>query len=676
LPGRFLKTFIPVITVTLFILAVFLLVIPTMQNGLMEQKRQKIRDLTQSIWHILESNEAKERSGQMTREEAQAHAVEEVSRIRYGEEEKDYFWICDLHPTMITHPYLKELVGKDVTCFRDRGGKLIFAEFIKAVSGPEGCGYVDYMWQRNDDPVRIMPKISFVKVFKPWGWIVGTGIYIDDLKAEIGAVTNRFLMATGGILLFILILHIYMLRQNLERERERLKAEEALRNANDELEGRVEERTSALTEANDALQQEIVDRCRAEDSLEESRLLLEQIFNSIKSAVFVLHIEQPGSMRIIKCNAAASAIFGYEADEMTGHPIDVLYVDEASVKVFINYTAAAVEEKGFSHLAEFNMVRKGGEVFPAEQTVTPMMDDNGKCTGWVSVIRDITDKRKAETERRKLEVQLFQAQKLESIGDLASGIAHEINTPIQYVGDNTEFLLGAFNDLDRLLQQYDRITAELKQGAGPEKVLSLIESANREADLEYLRKEIPRAITQSSEGVAKVIEVVRAMKEFSNPGILEKKLADLNRIIENTVIVARNEWKYVADMVMDLDQSLPPVPCLPGELNQVILNMIVNAARSIAEKAGSDSKQRGKITVKTCRSNGHAEIQITDTGTGIPENIRTKIFDPHFTTRKAGAGHGLAIAQSVIVEKHQGKIDFESETGKGTTFVIKLPMGN
>jgi len=664
--------------VTLFILAVFLLVIPIMQNGLMEQKREKIRDLTQSIWHILESNEAKERSGQMTREEAQAHAVEEVSRIRYGVEGKDYFWICDLHPRMIAHPYLTELVGKDVTYFRDREGKLIFAEFIKAVSGPDGCGYVDYMWQRNDNPAKIMPKISFVKVFKPWGWIVGTGIYTDDVKAEIGAATSRFLMATGGILVFIMILHVYMLRQNLERERERLKAEEALRKANDELEDRVEERTSALTEANDALQQEIIDRCRAEDSLDESRLLLEKTFDSIKSAIFVLHIEQSGSMRIIKCNAAASAIFGYEADEMIGRPIDVLYVDEASVKVFINYTAAAVEEKGFGYLAEFNMVRKGGEIFPAEQTVTPMMDDNGKCNGWVSVIRDITDKRNAETERRRLEVQLFQAQKLESIGDLASGIAHEINTPIQYVGDNTEFLLGAFNDLDRLLEQYDRIIVELKKGAGTDTILSLIESANRDADLEYLRNEIPRAIMQSSEGVAKVIEVVRAMKEFSHPGILEKKLADLNRIIENTVIIARNEWKYVADMVMDLDQSLPPVPCLPGELNQVILNMIVNAARSTAEKAGSDSKQKGKITIKTCRSNGHAEILITDTGTGIPENIRTKIFDPHFTTRKAGkvAGQGLAIAQSVIVEKHQGLIDFESETGKGTTFVIKLPMGN
>ena len=281
------------------------------------------------------------------------------------------------------------------------------------------------------------------------------------------------------------------------------------------------------------------------------------------------------------------------------------------------------------------------------------------------------------TERRILKVQLAQAQKLEAIGQLASGIAHEINTPIQYIGDNIRFLKDGFDDLITLLEKYNQLLAAVQGNAANEGITGEIVRAAAEIDLDYLATEMPRAIEQSQEGVERVIEIVRAMKEFAHPGVEEKTSVDLNRALESTLTVARNEWKYVADLQKDFDSDLPLVSCLPGELNQVILNLIVNAAHAISEVIEEGSGTKGTITVSTRKVGAEAEIRVSDTGAGIPEEIRTRIFEPFFTTKDIGkgSGQGLALAHAVIVEKHGGTIHFESETGRGTTFIIRLPMG-
>jgi signal transduction histidine kinase len=188
--------------------------------------------------------------------------------------------------------------------------------------------------------------------------------------------------------------------------------------------------------------------------------------------------------------------------------------------------------------------------------------------------------------------------------------------------------------------------------------------------------EVPQAIQQSLQGIGRVTTIVRAMKEFSHPGSEEKSDTDLNRAIETTITVARNEWKYVAEVVTDFDPALPLVRCLPGEINQVILNLIVNAAHAIADVVENNGKSKGTITIRTRSQGDRVEIRVSDTGTGIPETIRAKIFDPFFTTKGVGkgTGQGLAIAHSVIVDKHGGTISCETEVGKGTTFVIRLPL--
>lgn len=317
--------------------------------------------------------------------------------------------------------------------------------------------------------------------------------------------------------------------------------------------------------------------------------------------------------------------------------------------------------------------RKDGTGFPVEYTSTPIREGE-EIVGAVITFHDIT-------ERRLLDAQLRQAQKLESIGQLAAGIAHEINTPAQYIGHNVRFLEDALRDLHPLLSMSRRLLQAAKEHTVTEDLVFEFEALVEETDLEYLADEMPEAIRQSLDGVNRVTEIVHSMKGFSESGQTQ---VDLNRAIENTLVVSRNEWKLVADVVTDFDRDLPPINCRPGELNQAILHLIVNAAHAVADaqRGGSPeirrggSPEKGTITVTTRRDGDRAEIRIADTGTGIPEEIRSRVFDPFFTSKEVGrgTGQGLAVARSVVTKSHGGTIDFETEVGRGTTFIIRLPI--
>ncbi len=278
------------------------------------------------------------------------------------------------------------------------------------------------------------------------------------------------------------------------------------------------------------------------------------------------------------------------------------------------------------------------------------------------------------SERRALELELQQAQKLESVGRLASGIAHEINTPIQFVSDSIHFLRGGLDDLLVLVGSYKAMRAAAKTNTLTSKVVAEVVKAEGEADLEYLEENMPKAFTRAIDGLQRVAGLVRSMKEFAHPDQREKQNADLNHALETTLIIAKNEYKYVADVETDLG-PLPPVVCHVNLLNQVFLNLVVNAAHAIGDMV-KGTERKGTIKISTRLQEGHAVIAIRDSGGGIPEAIRPKIFDPFFTTKEVGkgSGQGLAIARNVVVEKHGGSLDFETELGKGTTFFIKLPL--
>ncbi|MFQ6018695.1 MAG: sensor histidine kinase [Kiloniellaceae bacterium] len=287
--------------------------------------------------------------------------------------------------------------------------------------------------------------------------------------------------------------------------------------------------------------------------------------------------------------------------------------------------------------------------------------------------RLIQERKGLERERAELERELSQAQKVESLGTLAGGIAHEINSPVQFVRDNTWFLQTAFSDLSLVLQKHKELLEAATAGGVLADAVAEANAAAEAADMNYLVEEIPVAIEQSLEGLEQIAEIVRGIKEFSYPNAKEKKPIDINRAIANTITVSRNQWKYAAELETNFDAALPLVPCLVGEFSQVILNLIVNAAHAI-EDTGNESE--GRITITTRKLEDWAEIEIGDTGTGIPKENCDKVFEPFFTTKEPGrgTGQGLAISHSIITKRLGGTLRFNSEVGKGTVFIIRLPL--
>jgi PAS domain S-box-containing protein len=295
-----------------------------------------------------------------------------------------------------------------------------------------------------------------------------------------------------------------------------------------------------------------------------------------------------------------------------------------------------------------------------------LRSDLGQPALAVLAIEDLTERRTAEVEERH-------AQKLEAVGRLAAGIAHEINTPIQFIGDNVRFLGEAFNDTVTLLRSYESaLTDESGEMPWVERRQILTELTEA-ADLGYFTEEVPRALAQTLEGVERVAGIVRAMKAFGHPDGGEPAPADLNDAVTNTVMVARNETKYVAEVECDLG-DIPPVICFVGDINQVILNLVVNAAHAIADvsDAGHD---RGLITIRTTQQGDDVILSVSDTGCGIPPDVADRVFDPFFTTKEVGrgTGQGLALVRS-IVERHGGSVTFDSSPGRGTTFSVRLPV--
>jgi PAS domain S-box-containing protein len=289
--------------------------------------------------------------------------------------------------------------------------------------------------------------------------------------------------------------------------------------------------------------------------------------------------------------------------------------------------------------------------------------------GLLIIRRDIT-------EQHALEEQLRHSQKMEAIGQLAAGIAHEINTPIQYVGDNTNFLKDSWGSVSELLSVAKQMRDHFGSEDSARDLTAAFDQCVAAADLDYVTKEFPRAIEESLEGLQRVAKIVRAMKEFSHPGSEDKRALDINHAIETTITVAKNEWKHVAQVETCFDPRLPAAPCIAGEFNQVILNLLINASHAIGDTIGKDGKDKGRITIFTRRVDGYAEIAVQDTGTGIPEHIRPRIFEPFFTTKEVGkgTGQGLSLAHMTIVKRHNGRIWFDTEVGKGTTFFVQIPL--
>jgi PAS domain S-box-containing protein len=317
---------------------------------------------------------------------------------------------------------------------------------------------------------------------------------------------------------------------------------------------------------------------------------------------------------------------------------------------------------GVTWAGELNTELEDGRILCEQVVVSPVLNADREISHYVSVLHDVT-------ERKKLEQQLGDARRLEAIGQMAAGVAHEVNTPIQYVGDNIQFLKESFGLLMSMVDAVTRLHATGEPVAARD-----LAAALELAEADYLAAEVPKALAQSIEGVDRVSDIVRSMKELAHPA-RDFVATDLNRLIRSAVSVAGGQWKSVAEVQMDLLDSLPPVPCQPGSISQVLINMVVNAAQAIADENRRQGRARGTIRLATRQVGGRVEFTVSDNGAGMSAEVKARAFDPFFTTKPVGqgTGQGLAIAFSVV-KKHGGEIRLDSAPGQGTTFTVALPL--
>jgi PAS domain S-box-containing protein len=392
--------------------------------------------------------------------------------------------------------------------------------------------------------------------------------------------------------------------------------------------------------------------------LTESASFLREVYRTIPGILLVS--ESKGVIE--SANEAATTILEQPELELVGTSIASVF--EKSETFDPAQLEALTAHRGVFQV-ETVLRSKSGTLIPALLYAALTSESSGQRL--VCIALDIRD-------RRRLEMELRQAQKLESVGRLAAGVAHEINTPVQFVGDSIHFLRQASQDLIGVVGKLEVVLRSVLEGTPSAEAAAEATAALEAADMPFLVENVPKAFERSREGLSRVAEIVRSMKEFAHPDVREMTAIDLNHAVETTLTIARSEYKYVADVKTRLG-DLPLVTCHAGDVNQAILNIVVNAAHAIGDVV-KDTGEKGLITVRTRCDGDTVELAISDTGGGIPEDIRGRVFDPFFTTKEVGkgTGQGLAIARAVVEDKHHGTLTLQTETGLGTTFYIRLPV--
>ncbi|GAB7022047.1 ATP-binding protein [Salidesulfovibrio brasiliensis] len=413
-----------------------------------------------------------------------------------------------------------------------------------------------------------------------------------------------------------------------------------------------------LCYSNRKLRREVAERKEAERRARESQEVLQHVFDGLHAAVVTV---EPKDQVVIDANEQAEVLTGYSREELIGRTCHFL-CGRMSAKG--QFAGCPLLNKNI-HLGEFVATRADGRKVPIMKTVVASRRE-GRVV-FLEVIFDISEKK--EMERNHL-----QAQKLESIGRLAAGVAHEINTPSQFVGDNLRFLK---EELEPFISMVDEARKELcptlenmpKQGA--------VERFCDESHTGYLLEEMPQALDETLDGVKRITQIVRSMKSFAHPDEIRPIEIDVAEAVQNTVMVARNEWKQVADVQVDVPEKLPRIRVIPGQFNQVVLNLLINAVDAIREKV-EGSGDIGRVRITGRLHGDMVELTVNDNANGIPESARDNVFDPFFTTKPVGrgTGQGLSIAYAVIVEKYGGELFFDSTVGKGTTFTVRLPAAD
>jgi len=570
-------------SIVLFIAAIFLVLMPSFKQLLVERKKEMVREMVCSVWSLVNYYSEREVSGELTRQQAQAGAKKSIQHIRYGLDMKDYCWINDMHPRMIMHPFRPELEGTDLTLYKDSQGKPLFAESVEMVK-QSGGGYIDYMWQWKDDPGRIVPKISYVKGFKPWGWILGSGIYVEDLRLEITAITRNMFIVALGILVLITILSFYIISQGIRSETRRKQAEEKLLKSEQRLSGIV----SALTD-------------------------------------MIVIIDQ--NHRIVWTNSVAREVLGTAVEGRTCR--EVL---QGAAGPCTQCLVDTCLRDGSIHEAETEIVAADGSVLQQWCTASAAeRDEHGRPLLVTEVMRDVT-------ERNMLQREAMRSANLAAIGELAAGVAHEINNPI----------MGIIN--------FAQIISDRSKNLG-------------------IDTELSERIISEGDRIAKIVgNLLSFSRETDEP----PEPADVTRIFDDSFSLVRKLFSVGGITVKtDFPRDLPEVLVRPQQVKQIVINVLSNALDALNRKYPEptvDKLLEISSTKLTHEGTAFVRTVFHDHGIGIAPDVLEKICNPFFTTKPVGQGTGLGLSISHnIIKEHGGRLLFESIEGRYTRVIIDLP---
>lgn len=576
----------------------------------MEKKREMIHALSEAAMSSLRYYAQLAESGSLSIDEAKNQAASLLRNLRYGPEGKDYFWINDTYPRMIMHPYRTEMEGKDVTETKDPAGKKLFQAFLEAVK-ESGGGYVNYHWQWQDDPTRIFSKISFVQEFRPWHWIVGTGVYVEDVRTQIARITERMTFIFLGILAVIALLSLYVVWQGASGEYHRRAMEESLRKS------------------------EIKYRLLAETARE---LIL--LFDA--------------DLKITYANSAWKRISGYDIPDIENMILTDL-IPQDQQKAFRNKINQIIGDKVVDELLETNLVLLDNRTITIEATFAKM-ERKAHGPSFLMTARDITEKKKIEAQAKMQQEQLMQTNKMVSLGTLVSGVAHEINNPISSVMLNIQVFDKVWRAIQPILDSHYEKNGNLEVGpmAYPQ-----------------LRERMPKLLMFSQEGVERVKRIVGDLKDFSGqkPSDL-RETVNLNHVVEKAVgLISSLIKKATNNFTIEYYENLPTMQGNSQRLGQVVINLVVNACQALTSPQQSLSIRTGYL-----EESEEIFLEIRDTGRGMTAEVLERIKDPFFTTKRDSSGTGLGLSISdTIVRNHGGWLDFNSAPSEGTTTTVHLP---
>ena len=605
------KIFMPVlISMFLFIGTFFGYILPKVEAHLMDRKREMIHALSEAAMSSIRYYADLAEQKVITVNQAQKQTIAHLRSLRYGPEGKDYFWINDTHPTMIMHPYRPDLEGQDVTETVDPAGKKLFQAFLQTVK-KSGGGYVSYHWQWQDEPERIFSKISYVQEYKPWHWIVGTGVYVEDVRGQIAHITKRMTLIFLGILAVISMLSVYIVWQGAAGEAHRRDIEESLQKSENKY------------------------RLLAETARE---IIL--LFDS--------------NLKISYANTAWKRISGYLLSEMKDMVITDMIPQEQQGPF-----KAKIEQINNDHhddfLLEINFVLKDTRTITVEATFAKL-DTADQLSTFLMTARDITEKKRIEAQAKMQQEQLMQANKMESLGTLVSGVAHEINNPISSVMLNIQVFDKLWRTAQPILDSHYERYGDLEVGtmAYPQ-----------------LRDRMPRLLLYSHEGVERVKRIVGDLKDFSGHMPSDsRETVNLNQVVEKAIgLISSLIRKATYNFQVVYAENLPTIQGNNQRLSQVIINLVVNSCQAL-----TDPNQSLIVTTGYIEESEEIFLEVRDSGAGMTAEVLARIKDPFFTTKRDSSGTGLGLSISdTIIRNHGGWLDFSSQPQEGTTATILLP---